>query len=190
MSLGQTAPDFELKDVNGKSWRLSDQRGKIVVLQFVSSTSPPFVQSLDDFRREVLSRYLLNPGVVFVFVFCEEAHPELLSPVAREQFKQGEYVQRLDAAKRYYYRLKFKDHGVYDISGMVPAADNVVVLVDEVNDGAGQVYGYGRGGAIDPTFVIDQAGMVIGKGLFAGEFLSSTSFRAGNMALVIQSKLE
>lgn len=31
---GQLAPDFELKDGNGQTWRLSDHRGKVVALVF------------------------------------------------------------------------------------------------------------------------------------------------------------
>ena len=34
------APDFTLQDVNGKGFRLSDLRGKVVVLEFMSTTCP------------------------------------------------------------------------------------------------------------------------------------------------------
>jgi peroxiredoxin Q/BCP len=34
VEIGQQAPDFELKDQDGKLWRLSDNRGKIVALVF------------------------------------------------------------------------------------------------------------------------------------------------------------
>jgi peroxiredoxin Q/BCP len=35
------APDFALKDGNGADWRLSDQRGKIVVLLFYPGDETP-----------------------------------------------------------------------------------------------------------------------------------------------------
>ena len=40
------APDFELKDRDGKPWRLKDQRGKVVVMNFWSVTCPPCLEEL------------------------------------------------------------------------------------------------------------------------------------------------
>jgi peroxiredoxin Q/BCP len=39
--VGATAPDFSLKDGNGDEWRLSDQRGKVVVLLFYPGDETP-----------------------------------------------------------------------------------------------------------------------------------------------------
>ncbi|MCS7214856.1 MAG: TlpA disulfide reductase family protein [Thermodesulfovibrio sp.] len=35
--IGLPAPDFQLKDINGKKWRLEDLKGKIVILNFWAS---------------------------------------------------------------------------------------------------------------------------------------------------------
>ena len=40
-SLGTAAPDFNLPDGAGKSWKLSDQRGKVVVLLFYPGDETP-----------------------------------------------------------------------------------------------------------------------------------------------------
>jgi len=40
MQLNQPAPDFELPDLQGKLYRLSDDRGKIVILNFWSAECP------------------------------------------------------------------------------------------------------------------------------------------------------
>jgi peroxiredoxin len=37
VKVGDTAPDFTLKEAGGKSYRLSDLRGKVVMLQFTAS---------------------------------------------------------------------------------------------------------------------------------------------------------
>jgi thioredoxin-dependent peroxiredoxin len=41
LSLGDKAPDFELKDQNGKTHRLSDYRGKTVILYFYPKDDTP-----------------------------------------------------------------------------------------------------------------------------------------------------
>jgi len=41
MKVGEIAPDFTLKDGNGKDWKLSEQRGKTVVLLFYPGDNTP-----------------------------------------------------------------------------------------------------------------------------------------------------
>ncbi|HEX8397315.1 MAG TPA: peroxiredoxin [Pyrinomonadaceae bacterium] len=43
--VGEAAPDFELKDGAGASWRLSEQRGKTVVLLFYPGDNTPVCTS-------------------------------------------------------------------------------------------------------------------------------------------------
>src|SRR5262249_14378676 len=43
------APDFELRDRDGKPWRLKDQRGKVVVMNFWTMTCQPCVEELPSF---------------------------------------------------------------------------------------------------------------------------------------------
>jgi peroxiredoxin len=53
---GSTAPDFTLKDLSGKDVRLSDLRGKIVVLNFWATWCPPC-------REEIPSMMHLNQAM-------------------------------------------------------------------------------------------------------------------------------
>ena len=41
MKIGENAPDFTLKDGNGKDWKLSEQRGRTVVLLFYPGDDTP-----------------------------------------------------------------------------------------------------------------------------------------------------
>ena len=41
MNIGETAPDFKLKDSSGSDWTLSDYRGKVVVLMFYPGDDTP-----------------------------------------------------------------------------------------------------------------------------------------------------
>ncbi|MDT7602060.1 MAG: thioredoxin-dependent peroxiredoxin [Acidobacteriota bacterium] len=40
-TVGETAPDFTLKDGEGRAWKLSDQRGRVVVLLFYPGDETP-----------------------------------------------------------------------------------------------------------------------------------------------------
>ena len=44
-----SAPDFTLSDRHGKPWKLSDQRGKVVVMNFWTITCQPCVEELPSF---------------------------------------------------------------------------------------------------------------------------------------------
>jgi peroxiredoxin len=50
VKVGDTAPDFAIREAGGKSYRLSDLRGKVVMLQFTASwcsvcrTEMPFIE--------------------------------------------------------------------------------------------------------------------------------------------------
>ena len=41
MKIGENAPDFTLKDGDGRNWKLSEQRGKTVVLLFYPGDNTP-----------------------------------------------------------------------------------------------------------------------------------------------------
>jgi thioredoxin-dependent peroxiredoxin len=41
MNIGDTAPDFKLRDGNGNDWTLSDHRGKVIVLMFYPGDDTP-----------------------------------------------------------------------------------------------------------------------------------------------------
>jgi len=41
MKIGESAPDFSLKDGEGKEWNIADKRGKIVVLLFYPGDNTP-----------------------------------------------------------------------------------------------------------------------------------------------------
>ncbi|GMR20659.1 MAG: hypothetical protein BMS9Abin36_1255 [Gammaproteobacteria bacterium] len=45
------APDFNLKDEDGKSYRLSDYRGKVVVLNFWATWCPPCREEMPSMER-------------------------------------------------------------------------------------------------------------------------------------------
>lgn len=64
------APDFTLTDVDGNSFRLSDQQGKVVVIEFMRTTCPACV-SEEPHLRELRSRF--SGDVVMAFISVDPA---------------------------------------------------------------------------------------------------------------------
>ena len=80
-TVGQTAPDFTLKDVNGKTVRLSDYRGRHVVLEW-NNPGCPFVQKhYDSGNMQTLQKEAAAKNVVWLAINSTEAsHGDYLSP--------------------------------------------------------------------------------------------------------------
>ncbi len=60
------APDFELTDVSGQKYRLTDFKGKVVVLNFWATWSPPSVETLRALDRASASREPGTPKVLAI----------------------------------------------------------------------------------------------------------------------------
>jgi len=65
ISIGKTAPDFELQSLEGKSVKLSDFRGKNLILNFWASWCPPCKQEMPEFQR-IYTEYPENLVVIGV----------------------------------------------------------------------------------------------------------------------------
>lgn len=64
------APDFELNDVNGNPFKLSNLRGKVVVLNFWATWCPPCRKEIPDFN-ELQAQYG-DKGLQFVGVALDD----------------------------------------------------------------------------------------------------------------------
>jgi hypothetical protein len=80
-TVGQAAPDFTLKDVNGKTVRLSDYRGRHVVLEW-NNPGCPFVQKhYDSGNMQTLQKEAAAKNVVWLAINSTEAsHGDYLNP--------------------------------------------------------------------------------------------------------------
>ena len=79
---GKPAPDFTLQDLNGEQVRLSDFKGKIVILNFWATWCPPCIREIPDFIElyeqyndkglEILGISLDQAGISVVKSFAQK----------------------------------------------------------------------------------------------------------------------
>ncbi len=78
----QQAPDIALPTVEGDTFRLSDQRGRVVVLNFWATWCPPCREEIPLFVE--LQRELGDDGLQFVGVSLDQEGVDAVRPFARE----------------------------------------------------------------------------------------------------------
>jgi peroxiredoxin len=94
------APDFELRDMNGNVFRLSDQRGEVVVLNFWATWCPPCRAEIPGFVR--LQREFAGDGVRFVGISLDEEGFTVVRPFASKHgLNYAQVVDRGEVAHRY-----------------------------------------------------------------------------------------
>ncbi len=84
LEAGATAPDFELKTVDGKVVRLSDFKGQIILLKLATTWCPTCKQQ----SAEIIDagKYLKEHNVAVVEVFLQDSEP-----MVREYLKGEKY---------------------------------------------------------------------------------------------------
>ncbi len=70
---GTTAPDFTATDANGKAVKLSDFKGKVVVLDFWASWCPPCVRSMP--HNEKVTKKLQDEKLPVVLLAVDNSEP-------------------------------------------------------------------------------------------------------------------
>ncbi len=70
--VGSAAPDLTLKLLDGSSTKLSDLKGKVVVLDFWATWCPPCRESLPNLARLSTDQALAGRGLKVIAVNCRE----------------------------------------------------------------------------------------------------------------------
>lgn len=108
----KTAPDFTLKNLEGKNVKLSDLKGKVVVIDFWATWCGPCVQSFPGMKK-VTDKYKNDANVVFLFIATSE------DPKNRE-----ERLKRFIQKKKYDFNVLVDENDVaaerFNVSG-IPA---------------------------------------------------------------------
>jgi len=91
-TVGQTAPDFTLTDVNGKAVKLSDFKGKHVVLEWTNPGCPFVVKHYGSNNMQSLQAEAKAKGVVWLSInSTEKNHSDYLAPAKLNSKMNGDW---------------------------------------------------------------------------------------------------
>jgi peroxiredoxin len=65
------APDFSLQDLSGKTWRMSDQKGKVVLLDFTTTWCPWCKKDIPNLKK--LTEKFKNQKFEFAAIYINES---------------------------------------------------------------------------------------------------------------------
>ena len=91
-AVGQVAPDFSLTDVNGKAVKLSEFKGKTVVLEWTNPGCPFVGKHYGSNNMQALQKDATTKGVVWLSInSTEKNHSDYLAPAKLNAKMNGEW---------------------------------------------------------------------------------------------------
>jgi peroxiredoxin len=98
VKINTSAPDFALKDLHGKSVSLSNFRGKVVILNFWSTTCEPCLAEIPSLIK--LQREFHSQGLVVLGIALDPAEKPVQETVDKLRI---EYTNLMDSNKDVYF---------------------------------------------------------------------------------------
>ncbi|MGQ7854115.1 redoxin domain-containing protein [Pedobacter sp. WC2501] len=102
--INEAAPNFTVKDVNGKTVSLADFKGKTIVLDFWATWCGPCVASFPAMQMAV-NRYVNDPNVKFLFIHTWENDPNPLADaknfLSKHDYKFDLYIDPRDPVTKH-----------------------------------------------------------------------------------------
>lgn len=83
VKVGDAAPDFTLKYLDGKTIRLSELRGKVVLLQFTASWCSVCIQEMPHLERQIWIKYKDNKNFFMAGIDLKEDKAKIEKFVAK-----------------------------------------------------------------------------------------------------------
>jgi peroxiredoxin len=130
VSVGKIAPDFELPDETGKSWKLSDYKGKVVLLDFWGFWCSFCVKELPELRKmndEFKDKDFVLLGINTDKDELKEIQKKLSESVVN--WRQGMVPGKADLIKDYQV-TGFPTKVLIDREGKIVYIDNFITKAD------------------------------------------------------------
>jgi peroxiredoxin len=127
VSIGEAAPDFTLKNIQGEDVTLSDLRGQVVLVNFWATWCPPCRQEMPSMEK--LYQHLQDQEFEMLAINVEENGPEAVASFLKDQSHSFPILFDTQAkAQRLYNVSKYPETFVVDRNGIV--VEHVVGAID------------------------------------------------------------
>ncbi len=99
---GDAAPDFVVEMLDGGSMKLSDMKGKVVLLNFWATWCGPCMKEFSEIPEKIVKRFEENPDFVFIPISRGETHETVQKKM--DQLKESgiDFLVGLDPDKTIY----------------------------------------------------------------------------------------
>jgi len=84
VDLGTAPPDIQLKDMNGKEFRLSDHKGELIILKLATTWCPTCRQQSAEFHK--IADFLKEKNIRIVEVFLQDSEKMVRDYLEQEKF--------------------------------------------------------------------------------------------------------
>ncbi len=106
LAVGQPAPDFELKDVEGKTVKLSDFKGKTVYIDFWASWCGPCIQEIPA-AKELKDKYKKKKNLVFLYISVDQEKDDWLAALKKHKLKGNHLINNEESNPAQAYGVRF-----------------------------------------------------------------------------------
>ncbi len=120
---GKKAPEFEGKDLDDKNVKLSNLKGKVVVLKFWFTQCKPCLLEMPELNKMIEEKYKNNKDVVFISI-CLDDKAAIKKLLEKHPFSYSTLYNMQEVADKYNVAA-YPTHMVIDKSGIITQVYNI-----------------------------------------------------------------